>query len=145
MTGSSSSSSSHSSDTTTPLAIVKAEPQETSEHRHSRGDNLIINEDCRQPSPPYGHLRLVRPKKESVTPLVVKQEHSEMGADLKRCRDNYVRKEMERQHRGREEGGVIVLSDIDEKTLAQTVPVRSADPGQAAARTVTTAPPSTSS
>ncbi|KAE8819027.1 hypothetical protein D1007_03232 [Hordeum vulgare] len=67
----------------------------------SRGDNLVIDEGRRKPSPPCGHLRLVRPKKEPVTPLVVKQEDAEMVADLntglKWLCDDYVRKERERQ------------------------------------------------
>ncbi|KAE8786446.1 Cysteine-rich receptor-like protein kinase 10 [Hordeum vulgare] len=140
MTGSSSSSSGM----TPPLASVKAEPEETSEHRRSHVGNLVIDEGCRQPSPPHGHLRLVRTKKEPVMPLIVKQEHAEMAADLdtdlKWSRDDYVREEMERQRQapdeivvrrhGCEEGGVLVLDDIDEETPTQTTPVRSGDPGQ---------------
>ncbi|KAE8814043.1 Cysteine-rich receptor-like protein kinase 10 [Hordeum vulgare] len=132
MAGSYSSSSSRLCGTTPSLATVKAKPQETSERRRSRGGNLVINEGRRQPSPPHGHLRLVRPKKEPVTLMVVKQEHAEMAADLdsglKWSRDDYVREEMERERRaleeivprcrGSEEGGVIVLPDSDEETPA---------------------------
>ena len=117
-----SSSGSHSSDAPTPLAAVKAEPQETPEHRRSHDCSLIINEG--QPSPPpCGHLRLVKPKKEPAPPpVIVKQEHVDMAADLetglKWAWDDYVREEMERQRRtleeiaarrrDREDGGIIV-------------------------------------
>ncbi|KAE8793564.1 hypothetical protein D1007_31849 [Hordeum vulgare] len=91
---------------TTPLVTVKVEPQEMLVRRHSRGDNLVINEGCRQPSPPRGHLRLVRPKKEKeppTAPVAVKQEHVEMAAGmdtgLKWSRDDYVREEMKRRRR----------------------------------------------
>ncbi|KAE8793922.1 hypothetical protein D1007_31359 [Hordeum vulgare] len=132
MAWSSSSSFFHSSGTTTTLATVKVEPQETLERRRSHGGNLVTNEGRRQPSPPRGHLRLVRPKKESVTSLVVKQEHAKMDVDLvtgmKWSRDDYVREEMERQRqrcaleeivarrRDHKEDGVIVLSDDEEET-----------------------------
>ncbi|KAE8803305.1 Homeobox protein KNOX3 [Hordeum vulgare] len=46
------SSSSCSSGTPSPLATVKAEPQETSERHRSRDGNLVINEGCHQPSLP---------------------------------------------------------------------------------------------
>ncbi|KAE8794950.1 hypothetical protein D1007_30143 [Hordeum vulgare] len=144
MAGSFSSSSCHSSGTTPPLIIVKVEPQETSKRRHSRGVNLIKNEGRRQPSPPRGHLRLVRPNKEPLTPLVVEQEHAEMVAnldtDLKWPRDDYVRNEMKRQRRaleeiaarcrGRKKCGVLILSDSDEEMSAQTAPILSDDLGQ---------------
>ncbi|KAE8770744.1 putative WRKY transcription factor 35 [Hordeum vulgare] len=156
--------------------------QEMSEHRRSLGGNLVVNEGHHQPSPPCSHLRLVRPKKEkepATLPVVVKQENAEMPADLdivlKWSRDDYVRKEMERQpcaleeiaaqRCGREEGDVIVLVDNDEETMAQTAFVHSGYLGQGCSKddaqdverirtstaatmmmtTATTTPPSTSS
>ncbi|KAE8786621.1 hypothetical protein D1007_39530 [Hordeum vulgare] len=87
-----------------PLTTVKVEPEpeETSELLRHRGGNLVINKGRRQPSSPRSHLRLVRPKKEPATPpMVVKQEHTKMAADLdtglKWSRDDYVCEEMERQ------------------------------------------------
>ncbi|KAE8818184.1 hypothetical protein D1007_04060 [Hordeum vulgare] len=122
---------------------MKAKPQETSERYRIRGGNLVINES-RQPSAPRGHLRLVRTKKESVTPLIIKQENIEMATDLDtglKCpHDDYVREEMERKRRAvekidawrrdHEEDDIIVLSDSDKETPAQAAPVRSGDPGQ---------------
>ncbi|KAE8813797.1 putative WRKY transcription factor 35 [Hordeum vulgare] len=145
MVGSSSSSSGSRSPgpVTSPVA-VKPEPQETSLRRHSRHDNLIINEGRRHPSPPRGHLLLVKPKKELAATVVVKQDQEAMVADLdaglKWLRDDHVREEMERHHRAleeiaeqrhnRDEGGVIVLSDSDEETPVPTKPVRNGDPRQ---------------
>ncbi|KAE8768752.1 putative WRKY transcription factor 35 [Hordeum vulgare] len=113
----------------------------------SRVGNLVINEGRCQPLPPYDHLQLVRLKKEkepATSPMVVKQEHVEMAADLdtdlKCSRNDYFREEMERHRRaleeiavrcrGREEGGVIVLDDGDLETLTQTTLVCNDDPGQ---------------
>ncbi|KAE8785260.1 hypothetical protein D1007_41001 [Hordeum vulgare] len=79
---------------------MKAEPQETSEHRSSYGGNLVINEGRRQPSPSRGQHRVVRPKDRVTPPVVVKQERVEMDADLdtglKWSRDDYAREKMER-------------------------------------------------
>lgn len=68
--------------------------------------------------------RLIKPKKEPATLLPVKQEHEAMATDLESglpwSRQDYVRKEMERQRhaleeiaarcRGRDEGGLVMLS-----------------------------------
>ncbi|KAE8802393.1 Cysteine-rich receptor-like protein kinase 10 [Hordeum vulgare] len=103
----------------------------------------MINKIRIDASPPRGHLRLAKPKKEPTIP-VVKKKHVEMVADLdtglKWSCDDYVREEMECQcraleeiaerRRGRDEGGVIVLSDSDEEATAPTKPIRSGDPGQ---------------
>ncbi|KAE8778227.1 hypothetical protein D1007_48937 [Hordeum vulgare] len=139
MEGYSSSPFSRSSGTTSSLAIVKAEPKETSEHHRSRGSKLVINEGHCQPSPPRGDLflvRLTKDKEPAKPPVVVKQDHTKMAADLdtvleSSC-DDYVREEMERQRcaleeiaawrRGSEEGGVIVLDDNNEETPVHTTP-----------------------
>ncbi|KAE8771902.1 putative WRKY transcription factor 35 [Hordeum vulgare] len=64
----------------------------------------------------------------------------DLDADLKWSRDDYVGEKTEHQrhaleeiaerHRGREDGGVIVLSDSDEEAVAPTPCIRSGDPGQ---------------
>jgi hypothetical protein len=67
-----------------------------------------------------------------------------MAADLESgllwSRQNYMREEMERQRhtldeiaarrRGRDEGGIVVLSDSDDEVAAPSQPVRSGDPAQ---------------
>lgn len=128
-----SSHSSHSSGATrTPPVAVKAEPGVLSPLRRSgrSSGGITINEGRRrEPSPPRGHLRLVRPKTEPGTPAVVKQEHLDMAtaddeAALKWARDDYVREEVERQRRALEEiearhrarreeeiAGLIILDD----------------------------------
>ncbi|KAE8769925.1 hypothetical protein D1007_58400 [Hordeum vulgare] len=78
--------------TATPPFAVKPEPRDTPLCRHSRGSNLVINEGHRQPSPSRGHLRVVKPKKESVATIIVKKEHEAMAANL----GDYMREEMER-------------------------------------------------
>ncbi|KAE8795686.1 hypothetical protein D1007_29401 [Hordeum vulgare] len=139
---SSSSFGSRSTGTAAPLVAVKPEPQEMSLRRCSRNNNLVRNKGRREPSPPRSHFRLVKPKKEPTT--MVKQEHMKMSADLDAglewSRDDYVRQEMEHErrtleeiaerYRVRNEGGVIVLSDIDEKATAPTKPANSGDPAQ---------------
>ncbi|KAE8803591.1 hypothetical protein D1007_20542 [Hordeum vulgare] len=147
MAGSSLSSSSRSSGTPPSLATVKTEPQVMSEHCRSHGDNLVIYDFCRQPSRPSGHLRMVTPKKEKelvMPPVIVKQEHVEMAADLdtglKWSHDDYVWEEMERQRhileeiavrrRDHEEGDIIDLDDSDEETPMQTATICSGNLGQ---------------
>lgn len=139
-TPSSSSSGSRSSQSA-PLLPVKPEPQETPLRRRTRGGTLVINEGGRVPSPLSS--RLVKPKEPEAL-LPVEQEHEAMVADLESgllwlCQD-YVREEMERQHRaleeivarrcGRDEGVVVMLSDNDNEVAAPSQPVRSGDPGQ---------------
>ncbi|KAE8788644.1 hypothetical protein D1007_37212 [Hordeum vulgare] len=134
----SSSSDSRSPSVATSLVAVKPKPHETSLCRCTRDGNLVINEGSCDPSPPRGHLRLVKPKKEPPTP-VVKKEHVKMAADLSLLRGDYVREEMKRQHRAlkeiaerhrcRDEGGAIVLYDSDDEATAPK-PVRSDDLGQ---------------
>ncbi|KAE8819068.1 hypothetical protein D1007_03051 [Hordeum vulgare] len=81
-----------------PPVTIKPEPQETPLRRRSCGDNLAINEGRRQPSPSRGQLRVVKPKKEPATTVVVKNEHEAMAADLnvvlKCSRGDYAREEM---------------------------------------------------
>ncbi|KAE8800361.1 hypothetical protein D1007_24135 [Hordeum vulgare] len=126
--GASSSSSCSRSFDATPLAAVKTEPVETPNRRPTRsGGNLVINEGA----PSDGCPRLVRPKKEPMTPATIKPEHAAMATDLdtglKWEWDDYVREEMERQCRSLEEiterrrlkeVDVIVLSDDEKGTLA---------------------------
>ncbi|KAE8791293.1 hypothetical protein D1007_34287 [Hordeum vulgare] len=65
---------------------------------------------------------------------------SDLDTGLNWSRDDYIWEEMELQrraleeiavrHRGRVEGGVIVLDGSNEDTQAQTAPIRSDEPGQ---------------
>ncbi|KAE8813351.1 putative WRKY transcription factor 35 [Hordeum vulgare] len=146
MKGSSSSYSSRSSSTPPSLATVMAEPQDTSERRHSRVSNLIINEGRCQPLTPCGHLRLARQEEEGADNAVGGHQ---AGARRDGCRPghrpkvvvrDYIREEIERHRRvleeiaahrhGREEVDIIVLNDSDKETPVQTAPVRNGNPGQ---------------
>ena len=99
----------------------------------SRSGTLVIHEGVHEGARPSPRsLRLVRPKTEPGL-LPVKPEHAEMATDdeaaLKWAREDYIREQVFRQrrayaelqaqrqaaHRGREEGGVVVL-DNDRRT-----------------------------
>ncbi|KAI4999640.1 hypothetical protein ZWY2020_004229 [Hordeum vulgare] len=153
-TASSSSSGSHSCSSGSPTLLpVKPEPLEKPLGRHTRNGALVINEGGAS-SPPASSSYLVKLKTKPAF-LPVKQEHLAMAVDdetvLKCTQDDYVRKEMERQrcalediaarHRGREEGGGVILDDGDDDAPGPSNPVNHGEPGRGAARTakVTTA------
>lgn len=77
---------------------MKPKPRETPLRQRSRSDNLVINVGYRVPSPPRGHIHLVKPKKELAT--VMKEEHEDMADDLESghtwSRVDYVAQKMER-------------------------------------------------
>ncbi|KAE8778073.1 Cysteine-rich receptor-like protein kinase 10 [Hordeum vulgare] len=146
-TGSSSLSSSRSRSSRLPTLLpVKPEPQEAPLGRRTRNGDIVINE-------PDASSRLVRPKKESVF-LPVKQKHLDMAADdktaLKWAWDDYVREEMERQHRaleeitawhrGRGEDDVVILDNSDEDAPGPSNPLRHGDLGQGCSKNGGAAP-----
>ncbi|KAE8778191.1 Cysteine-rich receptor-like protein kinase 10 [Hordeum vulgare] len=104
--------------------------------RRTRSTDIVINE-------PDASSSLVKPKTEPLL-LPVKQEHLAMAENdetiLKWAWYDYVREETERQRRsleeiaahrcGREEGGIIILDDIDEEAPGPSNPVRHGDLGQ---------------
>ncbi|KAI5010891.1 hypothetical protein ZWY2020_013028 [Hordeum vulgare] len=133
----SSSSGSRSRSSGSPaLLLVKPESLETPLGQRTRSSCIVINEGG-------SSSRLVKTKTESML-LPVKKEHLDMTVDdetaLKWARDDYVREEMEHQHRaleetvargrGREEGGGVILDDGDEEAPGPSNPVRHGDPGQ---------------
>ncbi|KAE8813012.1 Homeobox protein KNOX3 [Hordeum vulgare] len=142
-TTSSSSSVSRSRSSGSSALLVKSEPQETPLGWHMCSGDIVINE-------PGASSRLVKPKTESGL-LPVKQEHLAMAADdeiaFKWARDDYVRKEKERQrraldeiaarHRGREEGGVVILETTTRRCRGLPTPFATATQGRGAARTAT--------